>query len=249
MYIKRLHQDTDEADTLLSAAGWGALSAVQARLAAGASPNEATPTGCTALMRAAHGGHADVCSLLLSCGADADAQDDTYRTTALMLACASGHVACAAGLLSAVHRVDTEGRTALLYAARRGQAQCVRLLCVASACVDVADETGLTPLMGAAQCGHVEVLTLLLEAGASLHVVDAMGATALHAAASGGSLGATLTLLRWGASGSARDLRGETARDYAEEYAPLKLTAAAASERQQLLQALETTVGWSSPYA
>ena len=49
--------------------------------------------------------------------------------------------------------------------------------------------------------------------------------------------------------GSARDLRGETARDYAEEYAPLKPTAAAASERQQLLQALDTTAGWSSPYA
>jgi ankyrin repeat protein len=229
-----------EVDTLLSAAGRGALSAVQAQLAAGASANEATPTGSTALMRAAHGGYAEVCSMLLSCSADAAAQDYTYGTTALMLACAAGHASCvSAGLLSAVDMVDTEGRTALLYAARRGQAQCVRLLCAAHARVDAADETGLTPLMGAAQCGHVEVLMLLLEAGTALQAVDEVGSTALHAAAAGGSLAATLLLLRWGACASARDAFSETPRQYDEGCAPHEPTAAAASERRQLIEALD----------
>ena len=102
---------------------------------------------------------------------------------------------------------DSEGRSALLYAARRGHVAIIHHLLDslnedATArinLVDLADETGLTPLMASALRGQHEALCLLLDAGATVGARDTTGMEALHAAASGGHRDCCETLLRSGA--------------------------------------------------
>ena len=115
--------------------------------------------------------------------------DATNGSTALILASASGNPAIVSMLLNAVGtspvEKDAEGRCPLLYAARRGHGDVLRMLlssCVAKDLigahgVDVADETGLTPLMAAAQSGHVDAVVQLLAAAANVFARDDTGAT------------------------------------------------------------------------
>ena len=199
-------------DELLAAASAGDLATIHLALQNGESPDAASSTGSTLLMRASHGGFESIVKVLLQARADASLRDSTYGTSALMLASASGHVTCLDLLLSQaadVSKQDMEGRSALLYAARRGHSTCVaRLLAAWSAnavghgdpsLVDMADETGLTALMGSAQSNNVDCMRELLSAGATLEARDHLGMTALHAACRAGSLEACNELLRIGA--------------------------------------------------
>ena len=123
-------------NTLLLAAEAGDVSAAFDFLQAGSNANESTSTGTTALMKAAHAGHAEVVKLLLQHGADAAAHDSTNGSTALILAAAQGHVECVMLLLAASGTSpaerDSEGRSPILYAARRGDVETLRLLLTAA---------------------------------------------------------------------------------------------------------------------
>ena len=123
MQDARLHPAGDAGSSLLSAAALGNTEAASRFLESGASPDEATPTGTTALMKAARAGQTAIVDCLLYHGARVNERDGTHGTTALMLACATGKEACVASLLAAsACRADRddEGRSAMLYAARGG---------------------------------------------------------------------------------------------------------------------------------
>lgn len=73
---------------------------------------------------------------------------------------------------------QTEGPTALHWAAGRGHAEIVRLLLENGAELEAQDYLGRTPLHAAHR--HPSTVQLLLEAGANVNARDSFGATALH---------------------------------------------------------------------
>ena len=74
---------------------------------------------------------------------------------------------------------DSNGFTALMYAAWKGHKDVVEILLVAGAKIDAADNNGNTALMLAAREGHKDVVEMLLSAGANVAVVNKYGETAL----------------------------------------------------------------------
>jgi len=89
-------------------------------------------------------------------------------------------------------------RTALHWAAIRGNTEIVRMLLDKKADVDPRTTDGMTPLHYAARQGHVEIAKVLLENGADINGLDASGWTALHWAALYGREGMTKFLLEAG---------------------------------------------------
>lgn len=80
-------------------------------------------------------------------------------------------------------RIDKNGKTALHYAAYKGQAVAVKALVEAGADLDVTDENGMTALHRAIIHGHTDVVHILLKAGCLIDQKDENGNTALHEAA------------------------------------------------------------------
>lgn len=76
--------------------------------------------------------------------------------------------------------VNEKGRTALHFAAARGQADMVRDLLAVEIDVDLKDKDGRTALLRAAAAGAWEVVILLCEAGADVNATAANGSTTLH---------------------------------------------------------------------
>ena len=95
--------------------------------------------GNTALTRSVESGQADCARLLLSAGADKNAQTESQMTP-LMIAAHGGHAVCVRLLLDAdadKDAKDVSGRTALIFAVGddclQGHADCARLLLAAGA--------------------------------------------------------------------------------------------------------------------
>ncbi|XP_020623301.1 ankyrin repeat domain-containing protein 24-like isoform X2 [Orbicella faveolata] len=80
-------------------------------------------------------------------------------------------------------RIDKNGKTALHFAAHKGQLLAVRALIEAGADLDITDENGVTALHRAIIHGHAGIVHTLLEAGCSVDETDENGNTALHEAA------------------------------------------------------------------
>ena len=206
-------------------------SALAAASAAGHAPYATVAAtkgaGGTLLMKAAHAGHLAAVELLLEHGAavDGHARDETYNTTALMMACAAGHDEVVAALCAAgcdVCLLDMEGRSALLHAARRGHRRACELLLASDAAlapemIGQADETGLTPLAAAAVNNHLGAVNLLLAEGAGLERADEVGRTALMGASFKGLDEIVVALLDAGADTRAEDVDGLDAAAWAEE--------------------------------
>jgi ankyrin repeat protein len=74
------------------------------------------------------------------------------------------------------------GMSPLLYAARDGRIESVRLLLDAGADINQADANGITPLVMALANNHPEAALLLVERGADVRATDWYGRTALWAA-------------------------------------------------------------------
>ena len=231
-------QDLDPAlsDALHAAARAGDAEACARALQTATDPStlagQPTGRGRTALMTAAHEGFGGVVGVLLEVVQNVDARDETYGTTALMLASAAGHDGIVDALLQAgadPTSADLEGRTALLYASRRGHVlACGRILVSFEelgseqhsrfrAAVDQADETGLTPLAAAAMNGHEAVVQLLISKGAVLDATDDTGNTPLMAAAFRGRTEIVRMLVAAGACTTAVDMDGMDAAAWAEE--------------------------------
>lgn len=124
-------------------------------------------------------------------------------------------IAAVRSLLSAkadVNAADTDGSTALHWAAQREQAEIVDLLLAAGADVSASSRYNVTPLSLAAMSGNSAIVERLLKAGADANAASAEGQTALMTAALNGKTDAIRVLLSHGAEVNASEpLRGQTA--------------------------------------
>jgi ankyrin repeat protein len=149
-------------------------------LKAGMNPDARDEDGKTALMNAAHKGYADIVRLLVEHGANVSAKTKGGATALLhaaagMLDPEGGEHAEAIRFL-AEHGADVnvqperDKTTALMYAARKGDAEMVRFLVEHGADVNAKGGQNRTALTWAAQKAPAEVVRYLLEHGADPNV-------------------------------------------------------------------------------
>ena len=110
-----------------------------------------------------------------------------------------------------VNVAQSDGTTALHWAAHRGNAEAVELLIAAGADARRANRYGVTPIALAAENGDVAVTRQLLGGGANPNAALAGGETVLMTAARTGVVGVVEALLAAGADVNAKeDTRGQT---------------------------------------
>ena len=125
---------------------------------------------------------------------------DTAKLAELLEALGSGDEA-----KQELERLAKSGWPPLIFAARHGHAEAIRLLTAAGASLTVVDSNGSTALHRAAHGNSPSAIEALIDAGAPLESIDRYGQTALHVAGANGSLRAAKCLVARGASPSARD--------------------------------------------
>jgi len=157
---------------LMVAARSGAAEVAARLLAGGAEVNHRAARGQTALMWAVSQQHADVVEVLIAHGADIRARSDAWS----QMMAVPPH-----GLPEYNREVPHGGNTALMFAARVGDAASARLLVEAGADVNDADAWGVSAMVLAAHSGYVELVEYLLDKGADANA-DAAGFSALHIA-------------------------------------------------------------------
>lgn len=106
---------------------------------------------------------------------------------------------------------DSEGRTALIWAAVNGHAAAVKVLLNTGADVNAIDNIGMTSLMGAASGGKSDVVRTLLEKDANVNSSSRDGMTALMLASSEGHKEIINILIDRGATINAINRDGRTA--------------------------------------
>ena len=102
------------------------------------------------------------------------------------------------------------GLTALMFAAREGHIDIVRLLLDRGANINAINDYERTALMWAANTGHTDVVRLLLDRGANINAVDGDGDTALMSASESGHTYTVRLLLDRGANINAINGNGDT---------------------------------------
>lgn len=176
---------------LMLAAINGSLPAVSLLIEAGADANAVLPEGETVLMTAARTGRPAVLETLLAHGADLNTREHWYGETALIWAAAEDHPDAVKVLVA--HGADVNGRSSLLdiptrrngqsilslgswtplmYAARQGARDTVRMLASLGADLDLTDPDGATALVVAIINANYDTAAALLDAGADPNVGD-----------------------------------------------------------------------------
>jgi ankyrin repeat protein len=190
----------------------GDAATVKALLARGADVNRKEPFhDQTALMWAAAQKHPDVVAALIKAGADVRARSRTYAQTV------TSEVTQRAGREELNYSVPRGGSTPLLFAARSGDVESLRLLLQAGAGVNDALPDGMTALIEAAHSGQEGAGMLLLDNGADPNAHD-VGYTALHAAVLRGGLNLVKALLAHGADPNLRMTKGTPVRRNSEDF-------------------------------
>jgi ankyrin repeat protein len=199
----------------LAAAAWGGHTAIAGLLIdKGAQIDSPYGTGLTPLMEASARGHLETVRLLLSKGADVNAQ--TWATP-LKKAAEYGHTEVVRLLLDKgadVNEKLKDGSTALRWAAIAGHIDVVKLLLDRGADVHAKAEDGSTALMWAAVTGHFDLVTLLKGHGAEL---------TLPTAAMLGNQAEVQKLVRSGADVNEQDSDGWTPLMYAVQKGRLEV--------------------------
>ncbi|MCB9765980.1 MAG: ankyrin repeat domain-containing protein [Alphaproteobacteria bacterium] len=205
---------------LHAAASDGDLTALDALLKKGASPNGMNPCAPglpTPLIAAAFNGHGAVVRRLLDLGVDLEAVNVQGRT-ALHQASDQGHAGIVRLLLEAgadADRASLYDHTPLHIAAWQDHFDVVKALLAAKARVDSVDVNGDTPLALAATEAVPDVVQALLEAGASVEQPNHYGQTPLVRAAMSGQ-DVNVRLLRAAGADLGRvDHNGMGAKDWA----------------------------------
>jgi ankyrin repeat protein len=133
----------------------------------------------------------------------------------LIEASKQGDVATITSLLKKhadVNAAETDGTSALQWAAHSNHAGAAALLVKAGAKATAANSFGVTPLSEAAGNGNAEIIEILLKAGADANAISAQGEPALMTAARAGNPEAVRVLLKHGAAVDARESwKGQTA--------------------------------------
>jgi ankyrin len=197
---------------LLFAAREGDVESARLLLDAGATIEDAAPTGTSALVLAAHSDQAGVAAFLLQRGADPNSNGAGY--TALHAAVVRGNLKVVQALLSRGANPDPRqlkgspskrysgfaldktmvGATPYLLATRASQLEIMRALAAAGADVNARLDDRSTPVIAAARRQGrqgrgpseeriVQAMKLAIELGSTLDAVDAEGNTVMHVAA------------------------------------------------------------------
>lgn len=189
---------------LSEAAITGNVEVIRRLLAAGANVELANADGMTALMIIARTSNVEAAKLLLKQGAKVNAREQWRGQTALMWAAAEAQPAMVKLLIQQGAEVDARsnvndwerqvtaeprkqarpsgGFTPLLYAARRGCAQCAQLLLDGGADVNLGDPDRVTPLLLATLNLNFDTAALLVRRGADVNKWDTWGRAPLYAA-------------------------------------------------------------------
>jgi ankyrin repeat protein len=173
---------------LLMAARVGQLDAVNALLEKGATVDGRDPAfQQTALMLASRGGYVPIVKRLIERGAQVNAQTRAgkvpeFRTPGSNSG-SKGAGIVRGGWPERGERDPIPGaKTPLLYAAREGHMEVVKLLLSAGAEIEKSDANGVTPLLMAILNDRLALATFLIETGANVKAVDWYGQTPLFAA-------------------------------------------------------------------
>jgi ankyrin repeat protein len=197
---------------LMTCARTGEAAGVRALLDRGADVNAKEPGhDQTALMWAAAQGHAEAVDALLHKGADVRARSRSYIQTV------TSEVTQRAGREELNYDVPRGGSTAILFAARSGDVESVRLLIAAGADVNDSLPDGASALIVAVHSGNRGVATLLLEEGADVNGA-AVGYTALHAAVLRSDLDLVKALLAHSANANAQITKGTPVRRNSQDF-------------------------------
>ena len=197
---------------LMTCARTGDAAGVKALLARGASVNAKEPgRDQTALMWAAAQAHPEAVNALLEGGADVRARSRSYIQTV------TSEVTQRAGREELNYDVPRGGSTAILFAARSGDAESARLLIAAGADVNDALPDGASALVVAAHSGNSAVAQVLLDKGADANVA-AVGYTALHAAVLRSDLDLVKALLAHQADPNTQMTKGTPVRRNSQDF-------------------------------
>jgi ankyrin repeat protein len=206
---------------LVLAAQKGQLAVVQALLDRGACSrtNIVRSNGSTALLQAAHFGHAEVVELLLAHGGGERREEDGGLAPSTHDVTAAHHN----------HHLDTSNAnnnplvemanlnltTPLMRAAQEGHGRIVTALLCAGARVNRRNRSQMSALMLASQRGHATICQTLIRAGADMDARTNQDSTSLLLACKRCHVAVVRVLLTAGCELWVKDTRGRTARNVA----------------------------------
>jgi ankyrin repeat protein len=192
------------ATPISEAAVLGDYALMKVLLDAGADPDSTNPDGQTPLMVVARSNNLDTAQLLLKHGADVNATEQWKGQNAVIWAAAQSQPAMLKLLLEAGGDPDLRsminprerqisqerrfqwrpagGMTALVYAAREGCLDCVKLLVDAGADIDAGDAENVTPLLVAVINMRFDTAQFLVAAGANVNKWSFRGENPVYSA-------------------------------------------------------------------